>query len=78
MRCAGGWWPRPGSLGSRRTERANRHRRIGSGMEIFGQPRRCLDVSRAEERFGFRARVPFDEGIQRTAEWWESVGQAAG
>jgi GDP-L-fucose synthase len=36
-----------------------------------GQPRRCLDVSRAEERFGFRAEVDFDEGIRRTVEWWE-------
>jgi GDP-L-fucose synthase len=35
-----------------------------------GQPRRMLDVSRAEERFGFRAQVPFDEGVQRTVEWW--------
>jgi GDP-L-fucose synthase len=40
-----------------------------------GQPRRCLDVSRARERFGFTARVPFDEGIRRTVEWWESVGR---
>ncbi len=36
-----------------------------------GQPRRMLDVSRAKERFGFEARVPFDEGIRRTVEWWE-------
>jgi GDP-L-fucose synthase len=41
-----------------------------------GQPRRCLDVSRAEERFGFRAEVPFEEGVRRTVEWWESVGRA--
>jgi GDP-L-fucose synthase len=36
-----------------------------------GQPRRCLDTSRAERRFGFRAQVGFDEGLQRTIEWWE-------
>ncbi|MDZ4063369.1 MAG: GDP-mannose 4,6-dehydratase, partial [Coriobacteriia bacterium] len=42
-----------------------------------GQPRRMLDVSRAEERFGFRATMPFNEGIRRTIEWWESVGHAA-
>jgi GDP-L-fucose synthase len=35
-----------------------------------GQPRRRLDVSRAEERFGFRARTPFDEGLRRTVEWY--------
>jgi len=35
-----------------------------------GQPRRCLDVSRAEREFGFRARVPFEEGLRRTIEWY--------
>jgi len=40
-----------------------------------GQPRRRLDVSRAEELFGFRAEVPFDEGLRRTVEWYrEQVG----
>ena len=36
-----------------------------------GQPRRCLDVSRAAERFGFRARTPFDEGLRRTVAWYD-------
>lgn len=36
-----------------------------------GQPRRKLDVSRAKERFGFEALVPFDEDIRLTVEWWE-------
>ena len=31
-----------------------------------GQPRRCLDVSRAEEEFGFRATVGFREGLRET------------
>jgi GDP-L-fucose synthase len=35
-----------------------------------GQPRRMLDVTRARERFGWTARVPFDEGIARTVAWW--------
>jgi GDP-L-fucose synthase len=35
-----------------------------------GQPRRMLDVSRARERFGFVARVPFDEGLERTIHWY--------
>jgi len=39
-----------------------------------GQPRRMLDVTRAKERFGWEARVDFDEGIRRTVEWWETVG----
>jgi GDP-L-fucose synthase len=36
-----------------------------------GQPRRHLDVSRAFETFGFRAQVPFEEGLKRTVEWYE-------
>ena len=35
-----------------------------------GQPRRCLDVSRARERFGFEARTPFAEGLRRTVDWY--------
>lgn len=35
-----------------------------------GQPRRCLDVSRAEKEFGFRARMPLDEGLRRTYDWY--------
>ena len=35
-----------------------------------GQPRRCLDVSKAEEEFGFKARMNFDEGLKKTIEWY--------
>jgi GDP-L-fucose synthase len=35
-----------------------------------GQPRRSLDTSRAERAFGFRARIPFDEGLRETIEWY--------
>ena len=35
-----------------------------------GQPRRCLDTSRAEQLFGFRARVGFEEGLRRTVAWY--------
>ncbi|MFM8322218.1 MAG: GDP-L-fucose synthase family protein [Chloroflexota bacterium] len=35
-----------------------------------GQPRRALDVSRAERFFGFKARVPFEEGLRRTIDWY--------
>jgi GDP-L-fucose synthase len=38
-----------------------------------GQPRRALDVSRAEEFFGFRAQMPFEEGLRRTIEWYSDV-----
>ncbi len=39
-----------------------------------GQPRRRLDVGRAEREFGFRARLGFAEGLKRTVEWYRSVG----
>lgn len=35
-----------------------------------GQPRRALDVARAEEYFGFQAQMPFEEGLRRTIEWY--------
>lgn len=35
-----------------------------------GQPRRCLDVSRARELFGFEARTTLDEGLERTIRWY--------
>ena len=37
-----------------------------------GQPRRRLDVSRAEELFGFRARTSFRDGLDRTIAWYRS------
>ena len=36
-----------------------------------GQPRRCLDVTRAEREFGFRARTSLDEGLRKTIEWYK-------
>ena len=41
-----------------------------------GQPRRRLDVSRAERLFGWRARTPFSEGLRRTVAWYR--GNPAG
>jgi GDP-L-fucose synthase len=35
-----------------------------------GQPRRALDVSRAERLFGFRAKVGFEEGLRKTVQWY--------
>lgn len=37
-----------------------------------GQPRRRLDVSRAEREFAFRAEVPFEEGLHETIRWYET------
>ena len=42
-----------------------------------GQPRRALDVTRAAELFGFRARVDFVEGLRRTIEWYRATLAAA-
>lgn len=36
-----------------------------------GQPRRGLDVSRAEKYFGFRAVTPFEEGLRQTIDWYK-------
>lgn len=35
-----------------------------------GQPRRCLDTQRAQEKFGFVAEVAFKEGLKNTIEWY--------
>jgi GDP-L-fucose synthase len=40
-----------------------------------GQPRRRLDVSRAEELFGFRARTSLRDGLERTAAWYGEQGR---
>jgi GDP-L-fucose synthase len=35
-----------------------------------GQPRRCLDVSRAQWEFGFRANTSLDDGLKKTIDWY--------
>ena len=42
-----------------------------------GQPRRQLDVTRARELFGFEARTPLREGIERTVAWFRQSSYAA-
>jgi GDP-L-fucose synthase len=37
-----------------------------------GQPRRRLDASRARELFGFEARTPLREGLERTVAWYRA------
>jgi len=37
-----------------------------------GQPRRCLDTSKAEKLFGFRAKVGFEDGLRETVEWYKN------
>ena len=35
-----------------------------------GQPRRCLDTSRAEKEFGFKAKTDFVSGLRKTIKWY--------
>ena len=37
-----------------------------------GQPRRCLDISKAKKYFGFEAKTPFDEGLKATIDWYRA------
>ena len=41
-----------------------------------GQPRRCLDITRAQREFGFRATTDFEEGLRRTIEWYARARRA--
>jgi len=43
-----------------------------------GQPRRRLDVSRAERLFGWRATTPLAEGLKRTVAWYRGSSLRAG
>ncbi len=36
-----------------------------------GQPRRMLDTSKALREFGWKARIPFEEGLRETIAWFE-------
>lgn len=36
-----------------------------------GQPKRMLDISRAEKSFGFKAKTDFEKGLNETIEWYQ-------
>jgi nucleoside-diphosphate-sugar epimerase len=38
-----------------------------------GQPRRCLDTTKARHEFGFLAQTPLPVGLKNTIEWYEQV-----
>lgn len=38
-----------------------------------GQPRRCLDTSKAAREFGFRATTSFEEGLRKTIDWYRQT-----
>ncbi|HTV49238.1 MAG TPA: GDP-L-fucose synthase [Phycisphaerae bacterium] len=43
-----------------------------------GQPRRCLDTSRAKEKFGFVAQTSLEDGLKKTIEWYRGAVNHAG
>jgi GDP-L-fucose synthase len=40
-----------------------------------GQPRRCLDVTRAKVEFGFEAKMDFKQGLKKTIEWYRKTSK---
>ena len=46
-----------------------RRRLCGIPASPMGSPG-CLDTSKVEKLFGFRARTPFEEGLRKTIEWY--------
>jgi GDP-L-fucose synthase len=42
-----------------------------------GQPRRALNIDKAERLFGFRARTSFEEGLRRTIDWYIHIPNAS-
>ena len=40
-----------------------------------GQPRRCLDTNRAQEKFGFVAKTDFRQGLKNTIDWYRKHHQ---
>jgi GDP-L-fucose synthase len=41
-----------------------------------GQPRRCLDTTRARREFGFAAETPLRDGLAETIAWYEQHGKS--
>ena len=42
-----------------------------------GQPRRCLDTSRAKQLLGWESQMPFEDGLRRTIAWYRAEPEAA-
>ncbi|PKM92860.1 MAG: GDP-fucose synthetase [Elusimicrobia bacterium HGW-Elusimicrobia-4] len=36
-----------------------------------GQPRRCLDTTKAFKEFGFKAKTSFEDGLKKTIDWYK-------
>lgn len=50
-----------------------RGRIIWDASQPGGQPRRCLDTTRAAREFGFQARVSLAGGLKKTIAWYKKV-----
>ncbi len=50
---------------------------VWDSMKPDGQPRRCLDTTRAEREFGFKARTSLRDGLRKTIDWYVSDKAAA-
>ena len=50
-----------------------RGRLVWDATKPDGQPRRGLDVSRAEREFGFKAKTDFVEGLRKTIKWYRAA-----
>ena len=47
---------------------------IWDATQPDGQPRRRLDVTRAEREFGFLAKTSLVDGLRHTIEWYQNCG----
>ncbi len=43
-----------------------------------GQPKRCLDTTKAYNEFGFKVKTNFKVGIKKTIEWYKSIANKVG
>ena len=43
---------------------------VWDSSKLDGQPRRCLDTTKAELIFGFKAKMPLKQGLTKTVEWY--------
>ena len=59
-----------------RLTRLRRARSSWDATKPDGQPRRCLDVTRAEARFGFQAKTDFRTGLRETIAWYREQRKA--
>jgi GDP-L-fucose synthase len=54
-----------------------RGRLVWNTSQPDGQPRRCLDTTRAQRLLGWAATTPFDEGLTRTIAWYREQRKGA-